>query len=77
MKSVGQRSFAASKYPKGSQQRLILNSNPKTSEYYTSEKWYVEEDHYMSSGDVHPTQPKIYRTFKTRKLALDYFLKGE
>lgn len=75
MKSLGQRSFAARKYPKGSPQRQTLNENPKTSEYYTSEKWYVEEDNFMSDGTIHPNQPKFYTTFKTRKLAIEYFLK--
>lgn len=40
---VRRRTFAAKKFPEGSQERAILNLHTSTSEYMTSYRYYIEE----------------------------------
>lgn len=63
------RTFGAAKYPKGSEERVTLNIDPLTSEYYTSRKYcltiyFAETDKYNS----HEQQ----KTFTTKTEAEDY-----
>lgn len=63
------RTFDAAGEAMGSVERAAFNSNPITSEYYTSQKWVVRVPCVMSDGSKNPAQPFHYHTFKTRAQA--------
>jgi hypothetical protein len=69
---VLRRTFAASKYPPGSEERARLNRDTLTSEYYTSHRYMTREPFTMDEGTPHPTQPYLCRTFTTKAEADAY-----
>jgi len=69
---VLRRTFAAVKHPPGSSQRVELNRDTLTSEFYTSHRYMTREPFTMSDGTPHPSQHHLCRTFKTEGEADKY-----
>jgi hypothetical protein len=65
------RTFAAAKFPPGSEERASLNRDTLTSEYYTSHRYMTRQPLTMSDGAPHH-QKYLCRTFKTKAEAEVY-----
>jgi hypothetical protein len=72
---VLRRTFAAAKHQPGSEERVRLNRDTLTSEYYTSHRYMTRQPFTMDDGTPHPTQHCVCRTFTTKAEADAYALK--
>jgi hypothetical protein len=66
MSQLIKRTFAAAKYPKGSEERTLLNGDAATSEYLPSYRYLVRKPFIMRDGTQNPVQKYIEQTFRTK-----------
>lgn len=66
---IYRRTFEAENHEFGSEQRMALNRDVLTSEYYHGQPWLVRTPAFMSDGTPNPVQKFHDRTFKTKREA--------